>query len=136
MPLLARARRWLIVAGMLALFCWPLASPIEASGFPWGQCTFWAARMRPDIGAWTWGNAGDWSREARLAGLPVGTQPRPGAIAVFRPYTYAADGDGHVAYVVTVGNGGWFQVSEMHFPWLGVVTYRWVRDDGGVQFIY
>jgi surface antigen len=53
---------------------------------------------------------------------------------VFQPYTYQADGYGHVAYVRRV-YGTWFQVSEMNFPFLGYVTYRWIRNDGGISFI-
>lgn len=131
-------RRTLAIVATVVTFILSIlaATPVEASSFPYGQCTYWAAEMRPDIGSLTWGNASDWAREAAVEGLPVGTQPRPGAIAVFRPWTYDADGYGHVAYVVRVAWGGWFQVSEMNFPWLGGVDYRWVRDDGGIRFIY
>jgi surface antigen len=111
-------------------------SAAEWDPFPWGQCTYWAASMRPDIVGRVWGNARDWAAEARWSGLPVGYTPNPGAVAVFQPWTYFSDWYGHVAYVTRVGKNGWFEVSEMNFPWLGGVDYRWVQNNGGIQFIY
>ena len=67
-----------------------------------GQCTWYAAGMRPDLDGITTGNAGDWLKEA-AGKRPEGTVPTIGAIAV----NDTADGGvGHVAYVAGVTNGG------------------------------
>jgi surface antigen len=67
-----------------------------------GQCTWYAAGMRPDLDGITTGNAGEWLREA-AGKKPEGTIPVVGAIAV---NTTADGGIGHVAYVAGVKNGG------------------------------
>lgn len=67
-----------------------------------GQCTWYAAGMRPDLDGITTGNAGQWLKEAS-GKKPEGTSPVVGAIAV---NTTADDGVGHVAYVAGVKNGG------------------------------
>lgn len=95
--------------------CAPIATPPggEAcfSGDPFavyqhgedvGQCTWYAAGMRPDLDGITTGDAGQWLNEAR-GRKPEGTVPVVGAIAV---NTTADGGIGHVAYVAGVKNGG------------------------------
>lgn len=67
-----------------------------------GQCTWYAAGIRPDLDGITTGNAGEWLREAS-GERPEGTTPVVGAIAV----NVTADGGvGHVAYVAGVQNNG------------------------------
>ncbi len=67
-----------------------------------GQCTWYAAGMRPDLDGITTGDASKWLAEA--AGKKAeGTVPVVGAIAVNK---IADGGVGHVAYVVGVTNGG------------------------------
>lgn len=129
-------RKWLVgvfTAALLVLV--PMASA-EASSFPWGQCTYWAAQMRPDIAASVSGNAWYWGTAAANAGFTVNGSPTVGSIAVFQPGVEGAWGAGHVAYVTSVGNSGWFQVSEMDFPYYGQVTYRWAHTGWGVTFIH
>ncbi len=77
--------------------------------YPTGNCTWWAAYMRPDLAdAGITGDAGYWCDNAENLNFLVGPDPREGAIAVFsRP--------GHVAYVESFkedGDGS-FDVSEM-----------------------
>jgi len=67
-----------------------------------GQCTWYAAGMRPDLDGITTGNAGEWLREA-AGRIPEGTVPVVGAIAV---NTVADHGVGHVAYVAGIKDGG------------------------------
>ena len=67
-----------------------------------GQCTWYAAGMRPDLDGITTGNASEWLKEAS-GKKPEGTTPVVGAIAV---NTTADGGFGHVAYVASVENGG------------------------------
>lgn len=67
-----------------------------------GQCTWYAAGMRPDLDGITTGNASEWLEEAK-GKRPEGTVPVVGAIAVS---TTADGGVGHVAYVAGVENNG------------------------------
>jgi surface antigen len=68
-----------------------------------GQCTWYAAGMRPDLDGIERFNASTWLTYARKAGIPTGSAPAVGAIAV---NTTADGGVGHVAYVAGVANGG------------------------------
>src|SRR5207245_2450617 len=80
-----------------ALFPWVPAGGFP-DGFPFGQCTWWAAYNRRV--SWR-GNAGDWLVNAQAQGVATSDYPSVGAIAVYRP-----GGDyssyGHVAIVVAV----------------------------------
>ena len=67
-----------------------------------GQCTWYAAGMRPDLDGITTGNAAQWLKEAK-GKKSEGTTPAVGAIAV---NTTADGGVGHVAYVANITNGG------------------------------
>jgi surface antigen len=67
-----------------------------------GQCTWYAAGMRPDLDGITTGNASEWLKEAS-GKVPEGTTPVVGAIAV---NTTADGGVGHVAYVAGITNNG------------------------------
>ena len=74
---------------------------------------------------------------ARNAGLATGYQPKAGAIVVYQPGAQGAGWVGHVAYVTSVSADGYhFTVTEMNFPWLGVVTSRSSVAGPGVGFIY
>lgn len=128
-----------LIASML-LACTLLAIPLttataSAGWFPYGQCTYWAAKERPDIGSVVNGNAWQWAQSAAAAGIVVSSSPRVGDVVVFQPWVQNAWGAGHVGYVVRVSSGGWFQLSEMNFPQWGVVTYRWAHAGWGVSFI-
>lgn len=130
-------RTWLVSAfAAVLLVMVPMVGVAEASYFPWGECTYWAAHMRPDIGSVVSGDAAQWATSAVDAGLPVNDVPSTGAIAVFQAGVQGAWGAGHVAYVTTVGANGWFQVSEMDYPYFGRVTYRWAHTGWGVSFIH
>lgn len=107
-----------------------------ASYFPYGQCTWYASQMRPDLMGDVWGNAANWAYAARASGRATGYNPQVGAVAVFQPGVQGAWGAGHVAYVAAVGANGWFLVREMDFPYAGQVTSRWAHAGGGVTFIY
>jgi surface antigen len=104
--------------------------------YPWGQCTWYAFSMRPDLSPHLWGNAYNWAYSARVSGASVGYTPRAGAIVVFQPGVQGAWGAGHVGYVLAVGGNGRFLVAESHFPYLGRITHRWAHAGRGVSFIY
>jgi surface antigen len=99
--------------------CWSVAEDAAAwmaqpagSPYPWGQCTYYAGLLRPDI----WNNrappsadplsdnwdAWTWVEHAQAEGLPVDGDPQPGDVMV---YSQAAVGNqtGHVAIVDAVG---------------------------------
>ena len=115
----------------------PAVQRSSGNNFPWGQCTYWAAQARPDIGSRVIGNAASWLYSARASGLPTGTVPRVGSIVVYQPGVQGAAWVGHVAYVTSVApGGGSFTVSEMNFPYWGRVTYRTSYPGWGVNFIY
>lgn len=130
--------RRLLLGALLALSLLVPALPADAASnvFPTSQCTYWAAYERPDLIGAVWGNAWQWVSEARWSGLPTGYRPEVGAVAVWQPWTAGADGYGHVAYVVQVGDNGWFQVSQRNWPIGSGVTYMWARTGYGISFIY
>lgn len=55
--------------------------------YPWGQCTWWAATRRADIGKPIpgWGNAATWAGSAASAGYTVDGSPSAGSVIVFQP---------------------------------------------------
>lgn len=113
----------------------------SARSYPLGQCTWLAAYLAPTGQDFAWlGNAWEWANSARAHGLPTGSAPQVGATAVFAPGDQGASSLGHVAHVVQVFSGGWFLVEEMNFFWNGggfnLISYRYARADGAVQFIY
>lgn len=75
-------------------------------GFPYGQCTYYAA-LRRNV---TWsGNAGVWF-DAANGTRPEGHVPVIGSLVVFHTGWF-----GHVAYVEQVNPDGSFVVSEMNY---------------------
>ncbi len=82
--------------------------PLCPGPFPTGgNCVWWAWEqwhllgydLPPD-----WGNAADWIVDAERSGLPLGTTPRTGSIAVFprADGVWAFGTAGHVAFVTSV----------------------------------
>ena len=103
----------------------PLFASIPAGGFPdrfpYGQCTWWAARNRQV----TWsGNAGDWLVNARALGVETSALPSPGAIVVYHPGAGYSE-LGHVAIVIAFSSSS-YSVSEMNFLGWGEVNTRTV----------
>ncbi len=74
-----------------------------------GNCVWWAWEQWHLLGydlPLNWGNAADWVVDAERTGLPIGTEPRVGSIAVF-PHAdgvWAYGPEGHVAFVTSVSN--------------------------------
>ena len=76
-----------------------------------GNCVWWAWEQWHLLGydlPLNWGNAADWIVDAERTGLPLGTTPRVGAIAVFprADGVWAYGTPGHVAFVTSVGDDG------------------------------
>ena len=76
-----------------------------------GNCVWWAWEQWHLLGydlPLNWGNAADWIVDAERTGLPMGTTPRVGAIAVFprADGVWAYGTPGHVAFVTSVNDDG------------------------------
>src|SRR5579875_3483019 len=72
-----------------------------------GNCVWWAWEQWHLLGydlPLNWGNAADWIVDAERFGLPIGTTPRVGSIAVFprADGVWAFGTAGHVAFVTWV----------------------------------
>ncbi len=84
--------------------------PLCPGPFPGGgNCVWWAWEQWHLLGynlPLNWGNATEWAVDAERFGLPLGTKPRLGAIAVFPVYdgVWAFGTAGHVAFVTGVSS--------------------------------
>jgi N-acetylmuramoyl-L-alanine amidase len=113
------------------------AAAAPSNHFYWGQCTWWAANARPDIGAVVSGNAANWPAAAQRAGFKTGGLPEDGAIVIYQPGVQGAWSAGHAAHVLSVSpDEQTFTVDEMNFPVAGRVTQRASHVGPGVSFIY
>jgi surface antigen len=116
------------------------------STYGWGQCTWWAAIRRAQIGRPVdpyMGNGGDWAAKARLLGMQVSGAPRPGDAICFGRGVLGADRTfGHIAIVESVGADGGILISEANAKGTGVVSTRsftagqLAAVGSGVQFIH
>lgn len=102
-----------------------------------GYCTWHAADRRAKNGnpvPSNLGNAISWYSIAAASGLPVGNNPRAGAVL----WHANLGGLGHVAYVERMNSDGSILVSDMNYPSWGVVTYRTITpgEFGNYRFIY
>jgi len=85
-------------------------------GLP-GWCTWYAHYKRPDLKAS--GNARDYLRTAKAAGMTVSSTPRAGSI-----FVNGASGWGHVGYVEKVNGDGTLIVTDMNWSGRGQITRR------------
>ena len=82
------------------------------NGYDFGFCTWYAFNRRAQLGNPVPGNLGDaytWASRAAEFGVPTGSAPRAGAVAV----KHSAK-PGHVAVVEQVNDDGSFWISEMN----------------------
>lgn len=77
------------------------------------------------------GNANQWDDNARNAGIPTGSTPRAGAIAISNAGFY-----GHAMYVESVNADGTFNLSQYNASWDGRYSTRNNVSPGGLVFIY
>lgn len=87
--------------------------------YDWGYCTWYVKNKRGATLPNGLGNANMWYWNAQRTGLPVGSEPRPGAVG-----TTTRGSLGHVVYVESINADGSIQISEMNAPTFGGVTYR------------
>lgn len=119
-------------------FAWGGNAPVySANGYDYGWCTWHAANRRREIGRpipSNLGNAISWYSIAASAGLPVGAEPRAGAVL----WQANMGGLGHVGFVEKLNSDGSILVSDMNYPIWGTVTYRTVpaSEMGNYRFIY
>ena len=84
----------------------PCTSPIGD-----GNCTWWAARERPDLKAVMNHDAKYWLEDAVTYNYVTGTKPIVGSVVVFP----SLGSHGHVAYVTKVISNTKFEVTEMNY---------------------
>ncbi len=90
----------------------PLCPGVDSNGaLAGGNCTWWAWEQWHLLGydlPRNWGNAADWIADAERDGLPLGTTPRVGAIAVFPrgDGVWSFTSLGHLAFVTEVSADG------------------------------
>lgn len=103
----------------------PTAPPLQASNtYAWGNCTWWVAERRSQVGQpipGSWGNAAAWAVRAARDGYTVDHRPAPGSIM---QTPYSAGGLGHVAFVEKVDQDGTWYISEMNVVGLDVVDHK------------
>lgn len=122
--------------------------PVSANGstlnrFFYGQCTYWADyRYHQLTGIWIpWlGNAYEWYQQAINYGWHTSTYPNPNgpSIIVLGPYVQDdLSAYGHVAVVEKINGDGTVTTSNMHWPYVGVVSYVNFRYPvSGTHFIW
>ncbi len=114
----------------------------ESNGYDYGQCTYWAAKRRIDIGAplpINLGNAISWDDNARAIGYLVDHEPSVGAVLQddgrwAGGYFYSIY---HVAFVEEVHADGSIVISQMNYPYSGAgVTYQNFSATEAANFNY
>jgi surface antigen len=115
----------------------------DATSYPgdyydWGNCTWWVAIRRSQIGEPipnSWGNAATWASRAQADGYLVDHTPSYGAIM---QTPFVDNGLGHVAFVESVNSDGSWTISEMNVKGLDVVDYRTLSliEAAGYNFIH
>ena len=127
--------------------------PLCPGPFPiGGNCVWWAWEQWHLLGydiPPNWGNAADWIVDAERVGLPIGTIPRTGSIAVFprADGVWAFGPEGHVAFVTWVNpDASSFNVTYQNYgDTTPMITGRGYNvsvinepryQDGEMRFIY
>gem|GEM_PF-5175607 len=98
------------------------AMPYTGNKYAFGNCTYWAAQRRAQIGKPipnTWGDAYLWAGRARNDSYQVDHAPTAGAIM-----QTSRGALGHVAFVESVDGDGTWHISEMNVIGLNQVDYR------------
>lgn len=103
------------------------AAPAQISytnRYAWGNCTYWVAYRRAQVGdpiPSNWGNAADWASSAESDGYVVDQSPSAGSIM---QTPNSAGGLGHVAFVESVDSDGTWHISEMNVIGLDQVDHK------------
>lgn len=120
-----------------------LASPPPAQSpaptvdlYAWGNCTWWAAMRRSQVGQPipnSWGNAASWAYRAIRDGYVVDHHPAPGAIMQLAGTDY---GLGHVAFVEGVDPDGTWHISEMNVLGLDLIDNKTEPPAAAANFYF
>lgn len=102
-------------------------APMNAYVDTWGmysrQCVSYTAfKVSQNYGNMPYwggvGNANQWPGNARRAGIPTGTTPKPGSVGIVSAGTY-----GHAAWVESVNADGTINISHYNVGWGGEYAY-------------
>lgn len=114
----------------------PLDSVIDSWGMYNRECVSYTAfrvaasgRYMPYWGGY--GNANQWDDNARAAGIPVDTTPRPGDVAISNSGYY-----GHSMYVESVNADGTINISQYNAALDGRYSTRTGMSPAGLYFIH
>jgi surface antigen len=132
-----------LVGSPIRVRAWAPKSTQDGSGggdnlYPFGQCTWYVAKKRPDLPyfAGKGGDAKNWIASAAKAGYIVGDRPRERAVAVFTPGQYHAGTYGHVAYVEQLVGADKIKISEANFDPRHLLHSTRTIEWDALQFIY
>ena len=104
-----------------------------------GQCTWWAAEMRPDLAHYNVGYADTWVTTSKRNGYVVDSTPEVRAIVFFPKGDQGADARGHLGFVDSVTDNTHFHITEYNFPQPKFTLSKHDRDviwDNQMQFIH
>jgi surface antigen len=108
--------------------------PFTGDDYAFGNCTYWVALRRSQIGAPipnSWGNAATWATYAADDGYTVNHTPSYGAIM----QTSDVDGGlGHVAFVESVDPNGTWHISEMNVIGFNEIDDRAMPASSAAQY--
>ncbi|MGO3701645.1 MAG: CHAP domain-containing protein [Candidatus Saccharimonadales bacterium] len=113
----------------------PINSYVDSWGLYSRQCVSYAAWKVASTGRYVphfagAGNANQWPSTVAAHGIPSGSAPRAGSVAMM-PIGYY----GHVMYVESVNSDGTITVSDYNLEWDGL--YRiYTRSAAGLTYIY
>lgn len=114
-------------------------APLDAYVDPWGlytrECVSYTAwkvastgRFVPHFGGM--GNANQWPATTARHGIPNGSTPKKGSVAIMMAGPY-----GHSMYVEAVHGDGTITVSDYNFAWDGMYR-KYTRSASGLTYIY
>lgn len=114
----------------------PMDSVIDSWGMYNRECVSYTAWKVASTGRYMpywggYGNANQWDDNARNAGIPVDTNPRPGDVAISNSGYY-----GHSMYVESVNLNGTINVSQYNASWDGRYSERYNMSPAGLVFIH
>lgn len=115
------------------------AAPKDALVDPWGmynrECVSYTAwKVHQKTGRMPYwggrGNANEWPSSARADGIPTGSTPRAGSVAISMAGYY-----GHAMWVERVLPNGMIHVSQFNYDWQGHYS-EMVISSSGLTYIY
>lgn len=112
----------------------PQDSTVDSWGMYNRECvsyTAWRESVNGKYVPYGMGNANQWPAAARANGIPTGSTPRAGAVAIWYVGSY-----GHAMYVEQVYGDGSFLVSQYNYGENGTYSTMVVGANSGFTFIY